>query len=98
MPILQVVHLVGFVSCLGSAVWAMSGGFFVRPDGVPLGSRVIQVASYTSAILHLAALLAPGSASDWQGIIGALLYLSSFLLFWSAIRANWQQPLSAAFS
>ena len=83
--------------CLACFGWAMRR-FFVQPAGDTRGMRVIRLSSTICTLLTFAAILTPPGVTFERGSVGALVYVFALGLFWWAIRANSQRPLSAAFS
>lgn len=83
--------------CLASFGWAMRG-FFIHPAGTTLGMRITGVCGTVFAILHFAAILLAKNLPDARAAVAALLYAAALALFWWAISANRNKPLSAVFS
>ena len=93
----QALTLVLLLGCLSSFAWAMRR-FFVQPSGPTTGMRATALCGMACAVLHVGALLLPGSVSAKRGSAAAAVYLASLLLFWWSIATNRRQPLSAIFS
>jgi protein-S-isoprenylcysteine O-methyltransferase Ste14 len=84
-------------ACLGSFAWAMRY-FFIQPAGQTAGMQLIKFTGSAFGILHLILILREPTIPTSRGVIGAVLYAASLVLFWWAIRANRATPLSAVFS
>jgi protein-S-isoprenylcysteine O-methyltransferase Ste14 len=93
----RLVLILFLVACLASFGWGMRA-FFVQPCGFTGGMKLIARVSVAFAVLHLAAILLARGVPVVLDIIAALMYSIALLLYWWAIAANRNTPLSAAFS
>ncbi len=83
--------------CFGSFGWGMRR-FFRQPAGSTAGMKLISTCGIVFSVLHLVAVLWPGSVAGLRAPFAALLYLCALALFWWALASNRRNPLSAAFS
>lgn len=97
MSVLHVGVISVFFACTLSFTWALLS-FFRALEKPPLGLRLIQITGLIFTLLHAWFLCRPGQVEGIFGLMGLGVYGVSFVLFWSAIRANYQNPLSLAFN
>ncbi len=76
----------------------MTGGFFTAIEKPSTGAWIIRILGSAFVVLHSVLIITFPSFHDMKAIIGLLLYLASFSLFWWAIAINRPRPLSIAFS
>jgi protein-S-isoprenylcysteine O-methyltransferase Ste14 len=93
----QAVLAVQLFVCLASFAWGMRN-FFAQPAGTTAGMKVVSTCGVSFAALHFFAILVTSSITPERGLLGALLYSWSLVLFWWAIKTNSSARLSAAFS
>ena len=98
MNFLQIAVFVAFTACIISFSWALMGGFFRSVEKPPLGLRLIQIVGLVFTLAHGYALVQARDMHPFPGFIGLAMYMLSFWLFWSCIRANRQKPLTLAFN
>ena len=88
------------LSTQGSFVWAIRR-FFVAAGGMQPGMRAIAGAGAICLGVHLAAIVwrlaDPTPPGPWSGL-GLALYGTALQLFWAAVMANRERPLTLAFS
>lgn len=82
--------------CLASFAWGMEC-FFVRPEGMTRGMRLIGVLGAVFGSVHVLTLLSMPSRPAQRAAASAM-YLCALGLYWWAISVNRRRPLSAAFS
>jgi protein-S-isoprenylcysteine O-methyltransferase Ste14 len=91
---LDLIVTVVSVAALAQYTWSMRGHF--SSDGMPTGAKLLSLVVLACALLLLAITwLQPQPA--WAQILGIVLQLASFWLFWAAIRASRQARLRLAF-
>lgn len=92
--LLDLIVTAAAVAALAQYSWSMRGHF--SSDGMPKGAKLLSLVVLACALLLFAIIwLLPQPA--WVQILGIVLQLSSFLLFWAAIRASRQARLRLAF-
>jgi protein-S-isoprenylcysteine O-methyltransferase Ste14 len=84
-------------ACLASFFWAMRA-FFRQPSGFTSGMRVTSLCGFAAALIHFRAVWTVQAIPSGRAIVAASMYVAAFTLFWWAILANRQRPLSAVFS
>jgi protein-S-isoprenylcysteine O-methyltransferase Ste14 len=72
--------------------------FFIQPAGSTMGMQITKICGLGFSVLHLSVILTRSELSPAQAVAAAVLYLISLGLFWWAIHANREGPLSAVFS
>jgi hypothetical protein len=91
------VDILLFALCFGSFTWGIHF-FFNNPRAMPKTMKVTERLGAALACWQFVALLkSPHSDHRFQ-IAAALVYASSFVLFWWTIYASWKSPPSLAFT
>ena len=85
------------LACLGSFIWGMRR-FFIQPAGSTTGMQITKTCGLLFSVLHFAMIALQGNAHSGRGLLATLLYCASLVLFWWAVYANREKPLSAVFS
>lgn len=97
MTLFQVLNLAAMLACFGSFTWAIKR--FFRVEGQQGGGmKAISALGTVFVLIHAASLVYFGT--PWTGTAAAALgiYATSFLVFWSTVRANRQAPLTLAYT
>jgi protein-S-isoprenylcysteine O-methyltransferase Ste14 len=72
--------------------------FFIQPAGSTTGMQITKTCGLLFSVLHFAMIVLQANAHSGRGLLATLLYCSSLVLFWWAVYANREKPLSAVFS
>lgn len=96
MTLIHAILIFTAICCFSGYVWSIKK-FFTRPQGVPSGMRAISTLGGIFSLLHVLMLGFRVSATGFR-IAGIILYLCAMVVFWLAISANSQKPLSLAYS
>lgn len=93
----QVSNLILFAACFGSFAWSIAR-FFEKPAEKKKGMTAISACGSLFILIHALGLLFYRNANNSVEGLGSLLYCAALALFWGAVRANRQKPLTLAYS
>lgn len=92
--LLDLIVTLAAVAALAQYSWSMRGHF--SSDGMPKGARLLSLVVLACALLLFTVLWTLPQPA-WTQVLGIVLQLSSFALFWAAIRASREGRLRLAF-
>ena len=93
----RLVLILMLLACLASFTWATQK-FFVRQKHTTLGLRITFGGALLFGVLHLVVLCRMPEMKPVLIVVAVFLYSLALMIFWSAIKANRGEPLSACFS
>ena len=85
------------LACLSSFVWGMRR-FFIQPAGSTTGMQITKICGLLFSVLHFVMIVLQNVTHPGRALLATLVYCASLVLFWWAVYANREKPLSAVLS
>ncbi len=95
----QFLNFILFVLCFASFTWGTYCFFLTRGSDVPIWGKATRLCTVLLVTVQLMLFLPKEDGSNSPSMyVAAGFYTASLLLFWSAVQANRERPLTHCFS